>query len=180
MSVLPVLVYPNPILKSVSEPVSEITDDVRAFTADLVETMDHAPGCVGIAAPQVGMLLRIIVVDASRNPTVTGDHGRMVLINPTIERCQGEVMGREGCLSLPHLTANVIRARSISVRAMTPDGAEVTIETADFEARVILHEADHLDGILFLDRVSSLKTDVFRRKNYAPGTAPDRASQPPG
>src|SRR5262249_15467015 len=174
----PVLLYPNPLLKSVCEPVTEITGEIRALIADLLETMDYAPGCVGIAAPQVGKLLRIIVIDASKNPKIPHHHGRMVLINPIIESSEGEVMGREGCLSLPHLTANVKRAKTILFRALAADGTPIRIETSDFEARLVLHEADHLDGILFLDRVSSLKTDVFRRKNYAPGTRPQSSSQP--
>jgi peptide deformylase len=172
MAILPILVYPNPLLKAVCAPVEEITEEILSFVADLTETMENAPGCVGIAAPQVGVLKRIIVVDASRNPKVTAHHGRQVLINPVIERQDGEVTGREGCLSLPHLTANVKRAQVIGVRALLLDGGQIQLEAADFEARVILHESDHLDGILFLDRVSSLKTDVFRRKTYAPGTGP--------
>jgi len=140
------------------------------FIADLLETLESSPGCVGIAAPQVGMLKRIIIIDAARHPKNFPNHGRMILINPVIEWQEGEVLAREGCLSFPHLTANVKRAQRIRFKALNYQGQEIEVETSDFEARVVLHEADHLDGILFLDRVSSLKTDVFRRKNYAPGT----------
>ncbi len=168
MAILPVLLYPDPILKTVCEPVAQLDEEVLRFIADLVETLESNPGCVGIAAPQVGTTRRIIVVDASRGRKPVPNHGRMVLINPVIEWQEGEVMGREGCLSLPHLTANVKRAQRIAFRALTPDGGELSLEASDFEARVILHEYDHLDGLLFLDRVASLKTDVFRRKDYLP------------
>jgi peptide deformylase len=173
MAVLEVLCYPHPLLKKPSPAVAELDDDTRAFIADLTETLLFYPGCVGIAAPQTGVLKRIIVVDASRNRKPVDNHGLMVLVNPTIEQADGEDIAREGCLSLPDFTANVKRARAIVCRATGADGKPVLLETAGFEARVILHEIDHLDGLLFLDRVSSLKTDVFRRKRYqAPQATP--------
>jgi len=171
MAILPVLTYPHHLLKTVCEPVESIDAGIKEFIANLLETMESSPGCVGIAAPQVGVLKRIIIVDAGNHPKATVNHGRMILINPQIERQEGEVIAREGCLSLPHLTANVKRAQRIVFSALTPDGQKLEIETCDLEARIVLHESDHLDGLLFLDRVSSLKTDVFRRKNYAPKTA---------
>jgi peptide deformylase len=167
MPVLEVLTYPNPILKQVSDPVTEINEEIRGLIADLLETLDSHPGCVGLASPQTGNMKRIIVIDASRNRKPVENQGRMVLINPVIEQREGEAMAREGCLSLPDFTANVRRAAKICCRATTPDGSEIIIESVDFEARVIQHEFDHLDGMLFLDRVASLKTDVFRRKRYA-------------
>jgi len=166
MAILSILVYPNPLLKAVSEPVSEIDQAIEQLIADLVETLDSQPGCVGIAAPQTANMKRIIVIDASRNRKPVPNHGRMVLINPVIEWSDGSEIGREGCLSLPDFTANVKRAKTIRCRARTPEQDDFVVETSDFEARVIQHEADHLDGFLFLDRVSSLKTDVFRRKRY--------------
>lgn len=169
MAVLPILTYPDPVLKEKSAPVETINRDVLDFVKDLEATLDHSPGCVGIAAPQVGVLLRIVVIDATRTRKPCPNKGRMVLINPEIKDQEGEVMGREGCLSLPHLTANVKRARKIKFTALTPEETMLSVETSEFEARVVLHEIDHLDGLLFLDRVSSLKTDVFRRKNYGAG-----------
>lgn len=166
MAVLPVLTYPNPLLKAISAPVDAVDAETLSFIADLLDTLDSSPGCVGIAAPQVGMLKRIIIVDASNHPKATINHGRLILINPVIERQEGEVLAREGCLSLPHLTANVKRAQHITFSALNPQGETLRITTQDLEARIVLHETDHLDGLLFLDRVSSLKTDVFRRKNY--------------
>lgn len=173
MAVLPILEYPHPLLKTVCDPIVSLDEQMLAFIADLNETLEISPGCVGVAAPQVGMTRRLIIVDASRTRKPVENHGRLVLINPVIEWQEGEVMGREGCLSLPHLTANVKRAQKIRCRALTPEGnelKEIVVEASDFEARVILHESDHLDGLLFLDRVSSLKTDVFRRKNYMTST----------
>ncbi len=166
MSVLPILTYPNPLLKSICEPVDDWSDDTEQLIGDLIDTMYAQPGCVGIAAPQAGFLKRIVIVDASRHRQPVSNHGRLVLINPVIEWQDGENIAREGCLSLPHLTANVRRARDVRIRALSPDKAEILLATSDFEARVIAHEIDHLEGLLFLDRVACLKTDVFRRKRY--------------
>lgn len=167
MALLSILTYPNALLKAVSDPVAAIDAETTAFIENLLETLYNYPGCVGIAAPQTGVLKRIIVIDAQRSKAGQDfNNGPMVMINPQIEWQEGEVLAREGCLSLPHLTANVRRAKKIRLTYMTKDGTMKSLETRDFEARVILHEADHLDGILFLDRVSSLKTDVFRRKRY--------------
>ncbi len=166
MALREILTYPNPILKQVSEAVSQIDESLGNDLKDLEETLDASPGCVGIAAPQIGVMFRVVIIDASRNRKPVANHGRLWLINPKITKTEGAVTGREGCLSLPHLTANVSRAEKITVEFTNKEGQEQTIETSDFEARVIQHEMDHLDGLLFLDRVSSLKTDVFRRKRY--------------
>jgi peptide deformylase len=168
MAILPILIYPDPRLKQISPAVESFDDSLRQLIADLNETLYDAPGCVGIAAPQVGALHRLIIIDASRNAKAGPNLGKLILINPEIVESEGEVIAREGCLSLPHLTANVKRAKQIKVKALNENGETLTFHTQDFEARVILHEYDHLDGLLFLDRVASLKTDVFRRKNYTP------------
>ena len=157
-----VLRFPHPALK---RPCAEVGDgDVAALVEDLLETMGSYPRCVGIAAPQVGALVRVCVVDCSANPRITEHHGRLVLVDPVIvaESEEAEV-AREGCLSIPDLTANVRRAVRVTVRARDMEPLEVE----GFEARVVQHEIDHLDGLLFLDRVVSLKDDVFRRKRYA-------------
>jgi peptide deformylase len=166
MAVLEILTYPNPELKKVCQAIDRIDETVSKLIADLTETLYASPGCVGIAAPQVGALVRLTIIDASQNKKCLKHHGKQVLINPRVISEEGSVVGREGCLSLPDFTANVTRARAIKVAALNEEGAPIEIETEDFEARLILHEADHLDGILFLDRVASLKTDVFRRKRY--------------
>lgn len=173
MAVLDVLVYPHPLLKQVSPAVAQIDAEIEGLIADLCATLEHYPGCVGLAAPQTGHLKRIIVIDASRNRKPVPNHGPLVLINPVIEHQEGEAVAREGCLSLPDFTANVRRATRIVCRALDGQGKEILLATSDFEARLVLHEIDHLDGLLFLDRVTSLKTDVFRRKTYqAPHTVP--------
>ena len=169
MAILPILLYPDERLKQISAPVASVDETVTRLIDDLLETLYDSPGCVGIAAPQVGALVRLVIVDASRNAKAGPNQGRMILINPEIIHSVGEVMAREGCLSLPHLTANVKRAQHVKVRALNERGETWQFDASDFEARVVLHERDHLDGLLFLDRVASLKTDVFRRKRYVGG-----------
>jgi peptide deformylase len=158
--VRPVLRYPHPALKQVARPVGREEEPAAAAT-DLVDTMRSFPGCVGLAAPQIGEPVRIVAVDVSDHPKAAVSHGLLVLVNPRVVGQEGAEVAREGCLSIPHLTANVRRATHIEIEAR---GAR--IETEGFEARCLLHEIDHLDGLLFLDRVDSLAVDVFRRKRY--------------
>ena len=133
---------------------------------DLEETRSASPGCVGIAACQIGEMRRVAIVNtAGHKKHGAQSQGHMVLINPIITVQDGERMGREGCLSLPDFTANVRRAMNVSVKFQDGTGQEHQIQETDFEAVVIQHEIDHLDGILFLDRVANLATDVFPRKN---------------
>jgi peptide deformylase len=136
-------------------------EDAERVGADLVDTMRSFPRCVGVAAPQIDELVRVIAVDVTDHPKATTCHGLLVLANPRVVLASGAEVAREGCLSIPDLTANVRRATEIVVEA-----GERVIRTEGFEARCLLHEMDHLDGILFLDRVDSLKSDVFRRKRY--------------
>jgi peptide deformylase len=170
-----VLQYPHPALKQTARALDgDEGDHVERVAGDLLDTMRAHRGCVGLAAPQVGELVRMIVVDVGEHPRADVSHGLLVLVNPRIAHTTGSEVAREGCLSIPHLTANVRRAVEISVEATDQAGAAMQIDTSGFEARCIQHELDHLDGILFLDRVDSLKTDVFRRKNYR-GGAPSRS-----
>ena len=142
-------------------------DEAARVAGDLLDTMRAFPGCVGLAAPQLDEPVRLIVVDVSGHPKAPASaHGELVLVDPVVTRATGAKVAREGCLSIPHLTANVRRATEIAVAARTAAGDDVEIEAEDFEARCLLHEIDHLDGVLFLDRVDSLATDVFRRKTY--------------
>jgi len=173
-----VLLYPDPRLKQVATPAQP--DEAERIAADLLDTMDALGHCVGLAAPQLGELARVVVVDVRGHRKAITDNGRLVLVNPKIVAADGAEIGREGCLSIPDLTANVRRATAITVQH-----AGGTIESAGFEARCIQHEIDHLDGILFLDRVASLVDDVFRRKRYAEsaesgesGEAGDSAGKP--
>jgi peptide deformylase len=165
MAVRPIVLYPDRRLKTECPPVPMVDDSVRALAQDLLDTIDAGPPrTVGIAAPQVGELTRVIVVDTSRNPKYPGGHGLLVLANPTITAHAGEQFFREGCLSLPDYTANVRRHQHITVEALDMEGQPVTVQAEGFESVVLQHEIDHIDGILFLDRVANVKTDIFLRK----------------
>ena len=167
MAVRRVLRYPHPALKLTARSLDELeTPEAERVGADLLDTMRDHPGCVGLAAPQLDELVRMVVVDVSDHPKATASHGLLLLVNPRLVAMEGSEVAREGCLSIPALTANVRRATHITVAARTTAGEEVEIETEGFEARCLQHEIDHLDGLLFLDRVDSLATDVFRRKRY--------------
>lgn len=159
MAVRDVLLYPDPRLKQVCVPAQPA--DAERVAADLLETMRDFGHCVGIAAPQLGELVRVAIVDVSEHPKAESSNGLLVLVNPKITGGEGGAIAREGCLSIPDLTANVRRAESITVKH-----AGGRIESAGFEARCIQHEIDHLDGVLFLDRVASIVDDVFRRKSH--------------
>ena len=165
MAVRPVVLYPDPRLKVEIAPTLEVDDAVRAAAQDLLDTMDACPPrTVGIAAPQIGVMARIAIVDTSRNPKHPGGHGLLVLVNPQVVAYDGGQFFREGCLSLPDYTANIKRRQAITVKALNLGGEEVTLDAEGFEAVVLQHEIDHLDGVLFLDRVANVKTDLFRRK----------------
>jgi peptide deformylase len=168
VGVRPVLRYPNRVLKGVAGPVGSVGEDERALAHDLVDTMAESPGCVGLAAPQIGVPLRAFAMDVSvmRKPPEP-NHGLVVLFDPEVIHTEGSDLGREGCLSVPDYTCDIRRADVIVVRGTTPEGETRIIETEGFEARATQHELDHLDGLLILDRVASARTDIFRRKRYA-------------
>jgi peptide deformylase len=165
MPVRSVRIYPDPVLKQVAEPVGVIDNDARSLAHDLIDTMRSHERCVGLAANQIGVLRRCVVVDVTGHPKADSCSGLIVLFDPVVGSQDGSQVGREGCLSLPDLTANVRRATKIVVRGRDLDSTDVTITADAFEARALLHEIDHLDGVLFLDRVTSLTKDVFRRKS---------------
>jgi peptide deformylase len=152
-----VLVYPHPALKQVASELHDAAETARV-ARDLEDTMDAFGHCVGLAATQLGEMLRIVVVDVSGHRKAASSNGRLMLVNPRIVAAEGAEVGREGCLSIPDLTANVRRAKRIEVEA-----GDRRIVSEGFEARCLQHEIDHLDGLLFLDRVDSLTADVFRR-----------------
>lgn len=165
MAVRTIRVYPDPILKQVAEPVEEIDETVIAVIQDLVDTMVDAGHSVGVAAPQIGVLRRVVVVDVSKSKLGKDhNHGLLEMVNPEIIEHSGSRMMREGCMSVPDYTGNVTRAEQIVVEFTNRSGQRRVIEASGFEAVAIQHELDHLDGLLFLDRVSSLKTDLYRRK----------------
>jgi peptide deformylase len=167
MAVREVLRYPHPVLKQEARPLESSESEIVARVArDLLDTMRSFQRCVGIAAPQIDELVRIVVVDVTDHPKATACHGELVLVNPVVVSSSGAEVAREGCLSIPDLTANVRRATHATIEGREPDGGTRVVETEGFEARCLLHELDHLDGILFLDRVESLAHDLFVRKVY--------------
>ena len=155
---------PDHVLKARAEELGP--ESATQLVDDLIETMRASPACVGLAAPQIGVSQRVIAVDITGHKKATTCHGLVVLIDPAIIDSSGREVGREGCMSVPDLTANVARATEIVVRGTTPEGEVRVIATEGFEARAFQHEIDHLNGLLILDRVDSLATDVFRRRTY--------------
>lgn len=168
MPIQTILRYPHPVLKKVCKRVEIIDDAIHTLVTDLFDTMHAGPGSVGVAAPQIGVTLRVCVVDvsASRHGR-DNNHGRLCMINPEIVSGRGVAVMREGCMSVPDYTGDVERATEITVKFRDLDGNAQEVVATGFEAVAIQHEMDHLDGILFLDRIMSIKTGLFRRKNYA-------------
>ncbi len=166
MPVLPVLTYPNPFLKQKAPALSPGDPKGPQALKDLEDTLSAYPGCVGLAAPQVGCLARALVVDLSRSSRPCENHGRLGLLNPEIVEASQWKPGREGCLSFPDLLANVKRAQRIRVKAFDGKWEQVDLVFTGFEAVALQHEIDHLDGILFLDRIRSSK-DLFERRKAA-------------
>lgn len=156
------LTLPDERLRQSSITVTQFDDKLSDFVQVLQQAMLAGAGGVGIAAPQLGVLQRIIIVDCSLGLHKNKNHGRLIMINPEIIEKDGEVLGREGCLSVPEWVGTVPRARRITVSYQDISGQQYELSTKAFEARVIQHEIDHLDGILFIDKVVSTK-DLIRR-----------------
>lgn len=162
-----ILTFPHPLLKKRAHRIDRIDDSIRGLLEDLVDTMKAGPGSVGVAAPQIGVSLSACVVDVSNSRHgKDNNHGLLLMLNPEITAFSGSSVMREGCMSVPDYTGDVDRATTITVNYMDLSGILQTVEASGFEAVAIQHEMDHLDGILFLDRIVSLKTGLFRRKNY--------------
>ena len=157
---LDILKFPDPVLRQVAKPVENITSDTATFIDNMVDTMYAAPG-VGLAAPQVGLSRRIIVIDTDHENR--GKH-LIKLVNPVIVASEGEVISEEGCLSVAEYTADDKRAERVQVLGVDERGNERKIETDGFLAIVLQHEIDHLDGKLFIDRISRLKRELYVRK----------------
>ena len=155
--------FPDSVLRTVSEPIIKVDGSLRSFVDRLIDTMRHQPGGIGIAAPQVGVLKQIAVVDVSSK--VPGAYLR-VLVNPIIISADDYQISREGCMSLPDYTANIKRAQRLVIKWQDLALKEHQMTVQGLEARCIQHEVDHLNGMLFVDRTASLKSDVFRRKRY--------------
>ncbi len=155
-----ILTYPDPELKKKSAPVTVINEKTRELILDMAETMYDAPG-VGLAAPQIGVHQRVVVIDVSANDEAPE---LIVAINPVIVHAEGESYEEEGCLSVPKYAANVRRHASVVVKALNLEGEEITCKAEGLLAVAFQHEIDHLDGILFIDQISPLKREIFKRK----------------
>jgi peptide deformylase len=157
MAVLKVRKYGDPLLRKRAAPVREITPEIRRIVGDMVETMYDEVG-IGLAAPQVGISLRLMVVGDEKN----GD--AKALVNPVIAEQGGEVTAEEGCLSLPGIFAPVSRAEWVRLEAQDLEGKPVSIRAKGLTARVFQHEMDHLDGVLFIDRLDAMTRDRIKRR----------------
>ena len=166
MAVRPIVRYPHAVLRTPAEEIAPGPDADR-LVADLVDTMRAGPACVGLAAPQIGEGVQAFCLDVSKHKRARSSHGLVVMLNPIIVGRKGRTVMREGCMSLPDVTANVARAEEIVVVGFDPEERPMMIEADGFEARAFQHEIDHCNGKLFLDRVASLTADVFPRKRYA-------------
>ena len=166
MAVRPVLRLPARALKAVAAPVGRDREAATALAVDLVDTMRAYDHCVGLAAPQIGVGLRVFCVDVTGHPKARSCAGLVVLCDPEVVVAGSSATAREGCMSVPDLTGNLARPATVVVRGTTPEGATRLVQADAIEARALLHELDHLDGLLFLDRVGSAATDLFRRRRY--------------
>jgi peptide deformylase len=146
----------SPVLREVAQEIGSVDDEVRELVRDLIDTM-HADSGIGLAANQVGLARRVAVVQTEEDDAV-------ILIDPEIVEREGQIRGEEGCLSIPDIFADVNRARRIVVETTTLDNERVRVESEELQARAIQHEIDHLDGILFLDRLSPLKRRMLMKK----------------
>jgi len=160
MAILHICTYPEEILRQRAEPITEIDEEIIRLVDHMAETMYSAPG-IGLAATQVGVAKQLLVADiAPRKP----ESELIVLINPEIVAAEGEVIIEEGCLSVPEYQAEVKRHEKITVRGLNLKGEEVEIEAEGLLAVVLQHEIDHLNGMLFIDRLSKLKRDLYKRR----------------
>jgi peptide deformylase len=160
MAVLDIKKYPSRILKQKALPVAAIDRELQVLIDDMIETMYAAPG-VGLAAPQVGVSRRLAVIDVSAKDE---EMPVLVLINPEFIARDGEIEFEEGCLSIPEFTAKVTRAETVKVHALDRDGKHLEIEAGGLLAIALQHEIDHLDGTLFIDRISPIKREFFKKR----------------
>jgi peptide deformylase len=160
MALLRIRKFPDDVLKQPAEPVANIDAKLNALLDSMAQTMYAAPG-VGLAAPQVGESVRVVVLDTEHEDP--GKH-LLKLINPKVVEAEGKITWEEGCLSVIDYSAEVERAARVLVRAWTPEEKEIEIEADDLLAVALQHEIDHLEGKLFIDRISRIKREFYRRK----------------
>jgi peptide deformylase len=161
MSNLKIYQYPEPVLRKETAKISSFDEDLVKLIEDMAETMYNAPG-IGLAAPQIGRSVKLIVVDTSKDPE--GEKQYMALVNPEIVAHEGTQLDEEGCLSVPELTSHVKRHKKITVTYQDSDGIPHELTTEDRFAVVLQHEIDHLNGILFIDHLSPLKRNLYKKK----------------
>ena len=161
MAVLPIIIAPDPRLKVTCEPVEQVDETVRQLMDDMLESM-HAANGIGLAAPQIGKSLRVIVVDIARDEE---ESNPLYLANPEVVAESDEIVAaEEGCLSLPEHFAEVTRPASVRIRYLGRDGDERELEAEGILAKCVQHEMDHLEGVLFVDHLTSLKRSIILRK----------------
>jgi peptide deformylase len=165
VAVRSVVRLPEGVLTQVAKPVVTVDEQARQLGVDLLDTMRASPACVGLAAPQIGVGVRAFAIDVTGHKKARSCHGEVVLFNPELLTAGAPVVAREGCMSVPDLTGDVARASHLVVRGLTPEGTERILEVDAFEARAVLHEIDHLDGLTFLDRLVA-HDRLFHRKVY--------------
>ncbi len=185
MALRPVLQFPDRRLREVSKPIEAVTDEIRALAQDMLDVMYDEPG-VGLAAPQLGVPVRLVVVDVQWTEEGNEKSPR-ILVNPEIVQAEGRITWSEGCLSVPDFQADVERASQVRLRATDLDGNPLEIDASELEAVCFQHELDHLDGVLFIDRISRLKRSMYVRKRMkqlreerdeaGPQAAPEDARQ---
>jgi peptide deformylase len=160
VSLLPICIYPDPVLRQKAERVENIDDDIQRLIDDMIETMEEAPG-IGLAANQVGRPVRVVVLNVEcREP----GRGLLVLINPELISVCGKTKSEEGCLSIPGYFAGVARHQEVVVQALDREGQRIEIAADGLLSICLQHEMDHLEGKLFIDRISPISRDIFKRR----------------
>jgi peptide deformylase len=165
MAVLSMRRYGDPILRLLAAPVAAVTPEIKTLIADMAETMWHQVG-IGLAAPQVGVSLRIFVMD-------DGKRGARAIVNPVVTDRGGVVKEEEGCLSLPGIFAEVERSKSLRIEGLDGEGQPISFEAQGLQAKIIQHELDHLDGVLFIDRLPPVTRDRIKKKIQKEGLGPE-------
>jgi peptide deformylase len=163
MALREIRTYPDPVLRNKTIRVERIDSTLDRLIEDMVETMRAAPG-VGLAANQVGVPLQLAVIDLSSREDEEQRHPLLIIINPEILSLEGSVIEEEGCLSIPDYAEKVKRAARVKVRAQDRTGKQFELEAEGLMAKALQHEIDHLNGLLFVDRLSSLKKSLFKRR----------------
>ena len=160
MAILPICTYPDPVLRQKAECIAIVDEELQRLIDDMTETMYHAPG-IGLAANQVGCPIRLLVIDLQREDC---EYGLIVLINPEVVSSRGETTYEEGCLSVPEFYSNVKRCEEVVVCGLDRSGNKIEICADGLLAIALQHEIDHLDGKLFIDKISPIARDIFKRK----------------